>query len=241
MDAEQTRLVSENVGLANFLARLMWERSKEVLDRDELRSLAYQGLVSSALRWRSYGEENGYSQESIVSGKFFSVFARRRILGQIMDAMRDADHVQRSVRSAHKAMLRAGYGQGRDLEEISVETGYSIPRIKEVVRAVENAPVSLHGATDDDGETNAYEAVNAVDNVESSAVVGTITDSMLAAFVKLSDQQKCIVVMRFYLQMELQLIASELGLGLTPVREALSDAVLTMHASMFTAAHDAMH
>jgi DNA-directed RNA polymerase specialized sigma subunit len=241
LNAEQTRLVTENVGLANFLARLMWERSKEVLDRDELKSLAYQGLVSSALRWRSYGEENGYSQESITSGKFFSVFARRRILGQIMDAMRDADHVQRSVRTAHKAILKAGWGQGRDEEEISVETGYSITRIREVLRAVENSPVSLDGVTDDNGEsTHAYEAVNAVDDVESSAVVGTITDSMLESFQTLSDLQQCIVVMRFYLQMELQLIASELGLGLTPVRESLSEAVLTMHAAMFTSAHDAM-
>jgi DNA-directed RNA polymerase specialized sigma subunit len=241
VDAEQTRLVTENVGLANFLARLMWERAKEVLDRDELQSLAYQGLVSSALRWRSYGEENGYSKESIDSGKFFSVFARRRILGQIMDAMRDADHVQRSVRTAHKAVLKAGFGQGRDIEEISVETGYSISKIHEVLRAVENSPISMDSTTGDHDEGgHAFEAVNAVDDVESSAVVGTITDSMLRAYATLPELQQCIVVMRFYLQMELQLIAAELGMGLTPVRELMGEAVLSMHAAMFTAAHDAL-
>lgn len=240
MDAEQTRLVTENIGLANFLARMMWERSKEVLDRDDLRSLAYQGLVGAAMRWRSYGIENGYSIESIDSAKFFSVFARRRILGSIMDAMRDADHVQRSVRQAHKAVLRAGWGQGKTEEEIAIELGLSVRKIRQVLKAVENAPVSLEGGQTDDDAPHPYEAVNAIEDVESSAVVGTITESFLGAFEELPELQQCIVVMRFYLSMELQLIAAELGMGLTPVRDALGEAVLGLHAAMFTAAHDAM-
>lgn len=242
MDAQQTKLVSENIGLANFLARLMWEKSKEVLDRDDLRSLAYQGLVAAAMRWRAYGEENGYSEESISSGKFFSVFARKRILGQIMDAMREADHVQRSVRSAHKAILKAGYGQGISIEEISVQTGYPIARIHEVIRSVDNSPVSLEGGMNhnEDSDWSGFEDVGAFNNVDSSAFVNEVTGQLVGAFDRLSLQQQCVLTMRFYLGMELQVIAADLGMSLTPVRETLNEAVLSLHAAMFTAAHDAM-
>lgn len=242
MDTEQTKLVEDNIGLANFLARLMWEKSKEVLDRDDLRSLAYQGLVSAALRWRPYGEQNGYSEESIASGQFFSVFARKRILGQIMDAMREADHVQRSVRSAHKAMLRAGYGQGVPTEEVSVVTGLTLAKIREVARAVENTPVSIW-QSDEHGDAvglyfTPYDHVGAQDHVHETTFVNSITGALVQAFDQLTELQQVIIVLRFYLQMELQPIGLELDLGLTVVRETLAEAVLSLHAAMHVTARD---
>lgn len=246
MDADQQKLVTDNIALANFLARMMWERSRETLDREELRSLAYHGLVSAAVRWRPYGEENGYSEESIASGKHFSVFARKRILGQIMDAMRDADHVQRSVRSSYKAMQKAGLGQGASEEEISVKTGLSIGKMREVMRAIENSPISLdipNGEPSSGSSTalNRHEVQQHVESehdVESSVMVTSITGAFVAAFMDLTDLQQCVITMRYYLGMELQVIAAELSLGLTPVRETHTEAVLLVHSAMLAEAEE---
>ena len=98
MDQYETKLVTNHVKLARFLARKMWERAPGTLDLDELTSLAYQGLCTAAKRYRSYGQEHGYAPESYETGEFFSPFAKRFINGHILEYLRSSDHVPRSFR-----------------------------------------------------------------------------------------------------------------------------------------------
>lgn len=90
LSTAQQKLVTDNMLEAERIGIAVWRRSGG--DMDELVSLAYLGLVESALRYH-------YDPEITP----FIVFAKPRIRGAIMDAARAVDHVPRSVRTRYKA------------------------------------------------------------------------------------------------------------------------------------------
>lgn len=90
LTSAQQKLVTDNMLEAERIGIAIWRRSGG--DKDELVSLAYLGLVESALRYR-------YDPDITP----FIVFAKPRIRGAIMDAARAVDHVPRSVRTRYKA------------------------------------------------------------------------------------------------------------------------------------------
>jgi RNA polymerase sigma factor (sigma-70 family) len=234
LDEAQKALVVDNIALAKFLARVTWNKAPNTLELEDLTSLAYQGLVSAAMRWRPYGEEHGYSEESIVSGEMFSVFARRRILGQMMDSMREADHVQRSYRSDYKSLTRAGYGQDSKTEaDLMQSTGLSSERIRAVVRAVEATPVSLNFTVNSSTGGDSYEKeIEADDNVESSGVVSMVQNVLGDLYDTLPIIQQVILALRYYQGLELQAIALKLEIGLTPIREQHDTALTAVYRVM---------
>jgi RNA polymerase sigma factor for flagellar operon FliA len=232
MDKFETQLVTENIKLAQFLARKTWEKAPSALDLEELISLAYQGLVGAAIRYRAYGEEHNYSEESIATAQYFSVFARRRILGNIYDQLRSSDHVPRGYRRDYKALVEAGYSAGSTVEELSSITGLGQDRIKKTLRLVENTPISIDEEVSD-GNTYAEVSLEADHNVESSALVSHIMQHGLVDVVDaMTTVQKIVVVLKYYEGLELKQIADELGYGLQIVRDAHTSALIIIRAQM---------
>lgn len=228
MDAAQKKLVEKNVALAQFLARTVWARNREQMDIDEVVSIAYQGLVSAALKYDPH--VFGMSQETIDNGKAFSGFARRKILGAILDWQRSLDHVQRSYRFDYRAIVRAGFigqlGQGVSLAVLSERTGLSKERIQTVLLAVLRPPISTEEVIQEIGDEPV--AISA----EDTAMASSIKRSVHQALLGLSPLAQVIIAKRYYQQMELQAIAQELELDLTLVRTMHSEAVLVLHEAM---------
>ncbi len=234
LDSEQNKLVKDNVALAKFLARKRWEMAPTSLDYEELISLAYMGLTSAAQRWRAYCEENGYSEESIVSGQYFSIFARKRIIGSILDwQKKDADHVPRSYRTDYKIVQRAGYPDNvKDHAELSRITALSVDRIKQVISAVERAPVSF----DEMAEVNETPASS--QDVESSALLSSVGAAVAATVSKLPELTQVILALRYFEGFELQGIANELDIALSVVRDTHNEAIEIVYAAVVAAVID---
>ena len=231
MDAQQLHLVSNNVALARFLARKAWERASHALDLDELTSLAYQGLVSAALRYRSYGEEHGYSEESISSGQYFSVFARKRIVGSMLDSMREADHVTRNSRRDYKLLQAAGYtGRLDNIKKLMEETGLSEVRIRKVCHLVEQPPISTDSVLN---ETPEFSGVST--SVEDSAVELSYRELLTDRWDNLSGLQRTVVAFKYYEELELKAIAAEMNLDIAIIREAHNSAIVSIHEGIYKA------
>jgi len=214
--------------LAHFLARTVWKRNTRDIDLEEVVSVAYQGLVTAALRWDPTGRE--IRPEDLESGKAFAGYARQRILGTIMDWQRGADHVQRPYRRMYKLFVAEGWGAGKTEAEVAKATGIELEKVRQVIRAVEFPPKSLD--LQQDTEFNDSLGVPSEVNVESSALETHIKTAVASSLSELPQLQQVVIALRYHTGMELQIIAAELGLSPTTVREAHTEAVLAMHTAM---------
>jgi len=237
MDAAQKKLVEDNVPLARYLARSVWERNRANMDLDEVTSMAYIGLIKAATKF----DPSKMSEETLISGKAFSGWARKWINGEIMEWQRGEDHVQRSYRKIFKLLVSEGYQNGASEEDLVARTGLSLEKIREVIRAVHATPISIDLPADERStETFFYPTLTIPThhNVESTAVETIIKNATSEAYRELSELQQVIVAMHFYAGWELQKIAAELGLGLTVIRVANSEAVLSLHRAMRSRVQD---
>lgn len=234
---EQLTLVEKNAPLAIFLARKRWELAPSILDYDELVSLAFQGLVSAAIRWRAYSEDNGLPEEDIAAGRGFSVYSRKRIIGSILDwQKKDADHVPRSYRTDYKLLQRAGYPErNRSASALSKITGLSEDRIRMVTAAVERSPVSFDEVLEAVDSDLIFEPASET-NVESSLFVLSVCGAVANTVESLSKLQKVVVVLRYYKGLEIQEIASEIGVPVAEVRQSHGSALESIHAAMVAVA-----
>jgi RNA polymerase sigma factor for flagellar operon FliA len=242
---EQHRLVEENYPLAKYLARLVWVKNQDRLDKDELQSIAFQGLVAAAQKF----DGSRMSQETLDNGKAFSAFARTKINGAILDWQRTEDHVHRSVRSDFKGLLSAGYDPERpgdpSVALLAERTGLSAVRVRTVLDAVSSAPLSLDsiipsGMNDGDMEAlldtegTALEADG--DHAEGAAVVSQITSGVVRTIRSLPPLQQTVIALKYYTGSSLIAISTQLGLSLTTIAAAHSDAVMAIHAAMIRSA-----
>lgn len=242
---EEHQLVAKNVALAKFLYGKYFERFQKAidfsLDADELLSQAYQGLIRAAMRWRAYGEEHGYSEESIVSGQHFGVFARKSIIGQMLDSLRKLDHVHTLVRKDYKALVESGLGSsGTSEQDLSDRTGIPLDRVQRVIRSVNSRPVSLNeqaSSEHEDGPLEDY--VSSHESVESSALVVHIRDAFASKVESLPPLQQIIIVLKYYEGLELPIIADELGVKLATVRSAHTAALVALHKAMHSSIKEA--
>lgn len=230
---EENELVESNVALAQFLFHQQWSRLRRKatygIDPDDLLSQAYYGLIRAAMRYRAYGEEKGYSEESISSGRFFGVFARKSIIGQMLDHLRKLDHVHTLVRKDYKSVIDSGFENGRSEEDIALETGLSVERVQKVVRMVQSRPVNLEDSLTGSPEQTVGEQISASGGVESSALEASLREAWVSRWENLSEIQQVVIAQKYYIGLELPEIAEETKQPLAVIRAAHKEALLEIH------------
>lgn len=233
----QKSLVADNVSLAQFLARRRWEMAPDKLEYEELVALAYQGLVSAALRFDPSRED--IIPGDLENGKAFSGFARQRILGSILDwQKRDADHVPRSYRTDYKLLQRSGYPETlKDYTQLSFLTGLPTERIRLVVAAVERMPVSFDQLSEGE-DSSGEEVLSSSDNVEESVISRSVSEALAAKTESMSELQQTVLAMRYYLGLDLQAIADALDCPIVSVREAHNTAIVEAQETMISAVYE---
>lgn len=233
LTAEEKALVQDNVALAQFLFHQQWSRLRKKadygIDPDDLLSHAYYGLIRAAMRYRAYGEEKGYSEESIATGQYFGVFARKSIIGQMLDHLRKLDHVHSLVRKDYKTVMESGFANGRTEEEIALETGLSVERVQKVVRMVQSRPVNLEDSLSGSPEQTVGEQISAGGSVESSALEASLREAWVARWKSLTEIQQVVIAQKYYIGLELPEIAEETGQPIAVIRQAHKEALLEIH------------
>ncbi len=224
MDAEAEAMVHEYMGLAAALAQQVWRTAPHALELDEMRAIAYLGLVGAADRWKPYCAEKGHDPLRL---EYFRPFVVRRVHGALIDAIRSRDWASRSQRTKAKALRDAGQDRGLSHAELAAKTGLSVDEVRATIRDMAARPVSIEGEDLD---------LSARADVESSVLTRAILTEMVTAIEHLPDEQKAVIALHYHEGMQLQQIAVTLRIPESRASHLHAKAVLAVHEAMMSAA-----
>ncbi len=229
MDAATEALVHEYLGLAQSLAQQVWRQAPHALELDEMKAIAYLGLVGAAHRWWSYCAEREFDPGRL---EYFRPFVVRRVKGALIDEIRRSDFASRSLRTRAKALADAGQGQTRLTDfDLAARTGMTVAEVRNTVRGMAARPVSLEAEELDlDGRTD----------VESSAVTRQILGQVTAVVIALPRDQQAVLALHYHRGMQLQQVAETMAVTETNVSQLHAEAVLAVHDAMLFAAETAI-
>jgi RNA polymerase sigma factor FliA len=224
VDRDAERLVHEYMGLAASLAQQVWRTAPHALELDELRAVAYLGLVGAADRWKPYCQERGFSPDRL---EYFKPFVVRRVRGSLIDAIRAADWATRSLRTRARALQEAkdaNHRQALSHDELAQRTGMSVADVRNTMRGMAARPTSLEAEDLDPGGTR--------DNVESSIFTRAVLAELVTTVRQLPADQQTIIALHYHRGLQLQEVARVMG-----ITESLASA---LHARAVLAIHHAM-
>jgi RNA polymerase sigma factor for flagellar operon FliA len=133
-EADLNELVVDNVGLVKAIAYRLAQRLPAQVEVSDLISAGVLGLIEAAKRYRP------------STGVPFEAFARRRLQGAMLDALRDLDWAPRSLRKLRRdldatvARLRHDLAREPEDEEIALAMGLDLvgyARVLDQVRTLE--------------------------------------------------------------------------------------------------------
>jgi RNA polymerase sigma factor FliA len=223
LDPEIAALVIEMMPQAKSEAWKIYQTAPHALSLDELTSLAYTGLVMAGARWPVYCASRGYDPKAV---NYFAAYSLRRIRGAMLDAMRSADWVTRSMRSRAKALREAGLDAGKTEEELAEATGLSARQIREAVAGVAGRPVSFDAETHD---------VPDAGDVGEQVVVSGILAAVLTELDQMDAQTQVIIALRYHRGAGFGEIAAALGIPEEAAIELHNAGILAIHNVMLRA------
>jgi RNA polymerase sigma factor for flagellar operon FliA len=225
--SQRDALVMAHVDLVKSMASRLGRRLPSQVEVAELMSVGVLGLIEAASRY----------QPSL--GVPFDAFARRRINGAMLDALRGLDWVPRSLRKLQRdvdgvlASLRHSLGREPEAEEIAAKLGVS-PREYSTkldeLRMAEVASVQSAGtgdesldlldvAVDDGGPYRQLERVE-------------LRRHLAAAILELPERERLILAMSYEQEMTLGEIGELIGVGESRVSQLRTQAVARLRSRL---------
>jgi len=224
MDPDAQVLVETHLGLAQSLAQQVWRTAPHALDADELRAIAYLGLVGAAARWRPYCAERDFSPDAL---EYFKPFLVRRVRGALIDAIRASDWATRSLRTRARALIDAGQDRGLSQVELAARSGLSLTEVRNTVRGMAQRPVSLEAEELDPGDEH---------DVESAVFTRGLLTGMVAVIRALEREQQTVIALHYHRGLQLQEVAQAMGITESRASQLHAQAVLAVHEAMLAAA-----
>jgi RNA polymerase sigma factor for flagellar operon FliA len=237
MSYDKHSLILSHIELAETIANREWRTATHALEKSEMISLAYLGLVDAAERWEPYCEKNEYDPSAV---QFFKVFASFRIRGSIRDHLRKEDWATRTLRSKAKKLKEAGQDEGLSVVELAEKTDMTVAEINKVVARLASRPVSLDAKrnTPDYNAGSPQEEYQIKEDVDTEGIA--FANDMNAVFVKrlrqLPFEAQVIIVLHYYNKMDLRSIAEKLSLSESKVSQIHATGVLSIREAMTQAA-----
>jgi RNA polymerase sigma factor for flagellar operon FliA len=220
------QLVLAHVGLVKSLAHRLRRRLPSQVEVAELVSVGVLGLIDAASRY----------QPSL--GVPFDAFARQRIHGAMLDALRRLDTVPRSVRrlqrQAEDAIGRLRHGLGREPEsaEIAADIGVTVEqyeRMLDEMRQIELAVVRRSAA----GEEAASLLDLAVDPDAGPYVQlerRELRRRLAAALAQLPDRERQILALSYEHDLTLSEIGQVIGVSESRISQLRAQAIARLRS-----------
>lgn len=221
---EIAKLVEGLITQARAEAWRAFTKAPHAQEREELESVAYEGLMQAADKWDGYCARNGFSPDAL---QYFGAYALRRIRGALLDHQRASDWVSRSSRQRAKAIQAAGSDLGRTHEELAAATSLTVEQVRQTQAALARKPVSL-----DDSSQDLPEHID----VEGQVFVAGVLAAVAAAGQRLAAEAQAVLALRYYEGLELEQISELLGLEPADVQAHHDRGVLEVHQAMVLAA-----
>ena len=227
--AERDRLVINHVGLVKAMAHRLAQRLPSQVEMTDLISVGVLGLIDAAGRYRP------------SMGVPFDAFARRRVQGAMLDALRDLDWAPRSLRRMRRdldstvARLRHDLSREPNEDEIAAAMALSpeeYAKVLDQVRSLDLGAIRQLDATGEDG-TPLLELC--MDPEEGPAVQRERVElrRLLAkALMELPERERQILALYYEEEMTMAEIGEVIGVCESRVSQLRSLALSRLRASM---------
>lgn len=215
------RLVMEHVDLVKQVAGRLAHRLPAHVELSELTSVGVVGLLDAAARFRP------------SLGVPFGAFARRRILGSMLDALRDLDWAPRAVRRMRRdvdvvaAKLRGALGREPESHEIARAmqvTDAQYERMSETLQNADLATVRQAGA-DGDGHSRVESVVDRSEAPDARVERLDEARRLAHALSALPPRERYILTLYYEQDLRLSDIARRIGVGESRVSQLRSQAL----------------
>lgn len=235
LNPEIRHMVIDLMPQARSEAWKVFSNAPHALDLDDLTSLAYTGLMMAATRWPQYCAERSFHPgcgqvpcaDPVTCGtRFFAAYCLRRIRGAMLDAMRSADWVTRSMRTKAKLIRDAGQDLGKSEAELASATGLSTRQIRDTLSGVAARPVSFDAESHDVPDSG---------DTESQVFVSGVLGAVAAEMNGLDPETRVVLAMRFHQGLDFEVIAGKLGTTVDRVTGLHNAGVLAVHDVMLQA------
>jgi RNA polymerase sigma factor for flagellar operon FliA len=205
LNKDRNELILEYYPMVRRVAYRMARRYPRSVDADDLVHIGMLGLIDAVDRYEGDRTES------------FSAYARIRIQGAIVDEMRKADWVPRSVRDRANAIRRAKDALTEELgkeptqSQIAQRLGVDEGRLQELMKTADiRVLVSTEEGGDDDSTVGSTLADPGLE-VDEIVAKRHQSEQVRAVLASLPDRERLIVELYYYRDRSFKEIAETLG------------------------------
>lgn len=230
--AERDRLVIDHVGLVKALAHRLAQRLPSQVEMSDLISVGVLGLIDAAGRYRP------------STGVPFDAFARRRVQGAMLDALRDLDWAPRSLRRMRRdldaTIARLRHDLAREPNEREIASAMSLSEeeythLLDQVKTLEVGAIRQLDATTEDGTPLLELCMEPEDGPEVQLQRSELRHLLARALLQLPERERHILAMYYEEEMTMAEIGEVIGVCESRVSQLRSLAISRLRASMRTA------
>ncbi|MGE3176574.1 MAG: sigma-70 family RNA polymerase sigma factor [Vicinamibacterales bacterium] len=220
------RLVMEHVGLVKALASRLAHRIPAQVELSELISVGVLGLIDAAGRYRP------------SLGVPFDAFARRRIHGAMLDALRELDWAPRSLRKMRRrvdstvAQLRHDLKREPKEEEIATALDISETEYGKVLDQLRSADLALIKRTSADGRDELEVAVDPDEGPHAHLERSELRALLAEAITELPERERQILALYYHEELTLAEIGQVIGVGESRVSQLRTQAIGRLRVSL---------
>jgi RNA polymerase sigma factor for flagellar operon FliA len=214
------RLVMEHVGLVRALAGRLAHRVPSQVEISELISVGVLGLIDAASRFKP------------TLGVPFDAFARRRIHGAMLDALRDLDWAPRSVRKLGRTMdgtvakLRHELGREPEEKEIAGALNVSESEYGRILDQLKTAELAvIRQSTAEDGTSSLEVAIDPGEGPYGRLERQELRELLAEAITELPERERHILALYYHEELTLAEIGEVIGVGESRVSQLRTQAI----------------
>ena len=226
--AERDALVLAHVDLVKSIASRLGRRLPPQVEVSELVSVGVLGLIEAATRYRP------------STGVPFDAFARRRIHGAMLDALRGLDWVPRSLRKLQRkvdgtiADLRHSLGREPEGAEIAGALGVSETEYDGMLDELRSADLAAIRHIDGESGSGSAALEIAIDAEGQYARVerGELRACLARAIAGLPERERHILALYYDEELTLAEIGRVVGVGESRVSQLRSQAIARLRGTL---------
>ena len=227
--ADRDRLVIDHVGLVKAMAHRLAQRLPSQVEMTDLISVGVLGLIDAAGRYRP------------SMGVPFDAFARRRVQGAMLDALRDLDWAPRSLRRMRRdldatiARLRHDLAREPSENEIAEAMAMSpdeYAKALDQVRTLEIGAVRQLDATGEDGTPLLEICVDHDEGPDVKLERSELRALLAKALLELPERERQILALYYEEEMTMAEIGEVIGVCESRVSQLRSLALSRLRTSL---------
>lgn len=233
-ESSRESLIVAYMPLVDYVADRVAINMPSSVQKDDLRSLGYIGLMEALDRFDTY------------RGLKFETFAMWRIKGAILDGLRKADWVPRSVRKKAKdieeafQMLQSQQKEPVTDEQIAGHLNMSLAEYSQLVMDIQSANfVSIDETAGEEGSLlSELIPDKKMLNPEQSLDLDEIKNTLIKALGKLPEKERSVVAFYYYEELTLTEIAKIMSVSTSRISQLHSKALMRLRSYLAKQKYD---